>query len=135
MVLKIIRIQKNLVHYLDVLLVDNVYFAHCLEDRTCQEMTNRPNYIPAGIYTCNLTFSNHFNEITPHIHHVPGFSHVRIYILTKAILRAGSFQLGMMDGTDILRFSRLKFDQLVEIMTNEVIPIELTVQDMLSERL
>lgn len=135
MILKILRLQKNLVHYLDVLLVDNLYFCHCLEDRTCQEMTNRPNYIPAGIYSCDLTYSNTFQEITPHIHGVPGFSHVRIFILTKATKRAGSFQLGLLDQNDILRFSRLKFDQLVGLLTAEGIPIEITIQDMLTERM
>lgn len=135
MILKIHRLQKNLVHYLDVLLVNDVYFCHCLEDRTCQEMTNRPNYIPAGVYSCRLSFSNHFQEITPIIDHVPGFSNVRIFLLTKDTLRAGSFQVGLLDQNDILRFSRLKFDQLVAMLDVVNVPVEITIQDMLYEKM
>jgi hypothetical protein len=99
-----------------LLAIDGEFYCNTLEDSTCKFLTQEINYITEGTYPVDLSFSTHFKCITPKLHLVKGFRNIRISPYSKATMRAGAIQVGILDEDFNMTNSQAVFDGLVHAM-------------------
>lgn len=86
---------------------------YTLEPRRDQSQ-GKPFCIPAGTYPVTLEFSNHFQECTPHVNNVPGFSEIEIHRGNSAPDTRGCLLVGETEARDWVGQSKVAFDELMK---------------------
>lgn len=86
--------------------------------------------IPAGEYKIELTFSPHFQMVTPEVMNVPGRSDIRIHIGNKPEDTLGCTLVAESAGKDYIYASKPTFQRLMTLLRSTVNPITVAYIDL-----
>lgn len=112
MILKLVRDPSNAKCTLGSLYVDGDFECYTLEDVVRDIKVFGETAIPAGTYTIDITYSNHFGKDLPLLENVPNYEGVRIHSGNTAADTEGCILVGVGNGVDSVTQSRVAFDKL-----------------------
>jgi len=85
----------------------------CIEASHAASPRQKPCAIPAGAYKVALAFSPHFNDVTPHVLGVPGFTSIEIHWGNYPRDTRGCLLVGQTRACDFIGNSREAFRALM----------------------
>lgn len=111
------------------LYIDDVWFSNTLEDKVRnipeEEKIHGQTAIPAGRYKVILSYSPKFKRVMPEILNVPYFEGIRIHAGNTAADSAGCLLIGRNTERGKLTQSKLYYDKLFSILSDEKLTEEI----------
>ena len=95
------------------MLLDGRFECYTLEPRT-DRSEGKPYCIPAGRYLVILAWSERFQQLTPHLQDVPGFTEIEIHPGNFPSDTEGCTVVGTTRGVDMVGSSRIAFGMLMD---------------------
>ena len=89
--------------------------------------------IPAGEYKVELTFSPHFQIVTPEVFNVPGRSDIRIHIGNFPKDSLGCTLVGESRSENAVNASKMAFEKLMTLLRSTLEPITISYVDPITE--